>query len=56
MAALTDQKVVDLPLSITEDMLVGAIDFERAVKDGVREFSGGLLEQTVKNHKTKHTD
>lgn len=43
MAALTAQQVVDLPLSITEDMLVGAIDFERAVKDGVREFSGGLL-------------
>ena len=43
MAALTAQQVIDLPLSITEDMLVGAIDFERAVKDGVREFSGGLL-------------
>lgn len=49
MAALTDQKVVDLPLSITEDMLVGAIDFERAVKDGVREFSGGLLERAHEN-------
>ncbi len=43
MAELSDQKVVDLPLSITEDMLVGSIDFEKAVKDGVREFSGGLL-------------
>lgn len=49
MAALTDQKVVDLPLSITEDMLVGAIDFERAVKDGVREFSGGLLQRAHEN-------
>ena len=38
MAALTDQSVVDLPLSITEDMLVGAIDFERAVKEGKRNF------------------
>ena len=43
MAALTDQKVVDLPLSVTEDMLVGSIDFERAVKEGGRCFSGGLL-------------
>lgn len=43
MAALTDQKVVNLPLSVTEDMLVGSIDFERAVKEGVRCFSGGLL-------------
>ena len=32
MAELSDQKVVDLPLSITEDMLVGSIDFEKAVK------------------------
>lgn len=43
MAALTDQQVVDLPLNITEDMLVGSIDFERAVQDGVHHFSGGVL-------------
>lgn len=43
LAALTEQKVVELPLNITEDMLVGSIDFERAVKDGVRAFSGGVL-------------
>lgn len=43
LAELTRQKVVDLPLSVTEDMLVGSIDFERAVKEGVRAFSGGLL-------------
>ncbi|MGN1003413.1 MAG: ATP-binding protein, partial [Oscillospiraceae bacterium] len=49
MAALTDQAVVDLPLSITEDMLVGAIDFERAVKEGVRAFSGGVLERADGN-------
>ena len=35
LAALTEQKVVDLPLSITEDMLVGAIDFEKAVKEAM---------------------
>lgn len=43
LAALTRQRVVDLPLNITEDMLVGAIDFERAVHEGVRAFSGGVL-------------
>ena len=43
LAGLTEQKVVDLPLNITEDMLVGAIDFERAVRDGTRSFSGGIL-------------
>ncbi len=49
LAALTAQKVVDLPLSITEDMLVGAIDFERAVKEGVRAFSGGVLQRAHNN-------
>ena len=43
LAALTGKKVVELPLNITEDMLVGSIDFEKAVRDGVREFSGGVL-------------
>ncbi len=43
LAALTRQRVVELPLNITEDMLVGSIDFERAVRDGVRAFSGGVL-------------
>ncbi len=43
LAALTRQRVVELPLNITEDMLVGSIDFEKAVRDGVREFSGGVL-------------
>lgn len=43
LAALTCQKVVELPLNITEDMLVGSIDFEQAVRQGVRAFSGGVL-------------
>lgn len=49
LAALTEQKVIDLPLNITEDMLVGSIDFERAVHDGIRCFSGGILEKANKN-------
>ncbi len=49
LAELTEQKVVDLPLSVTEDMLVGSIDFERAVKEGIRAFSGGLLNRADGN-------
>ncbi|MCI8539304.1 MAG: VWA domain-containing protein [Oscillospiraceae bacterium] len=49
LAELTDRKVVDLPLSVTEDMLVGSIDFERAVKEGTQAFSGGLLAQADGN-------
>ena len=49
LAALTDQLVVDLPLNITEDMLVGSIDFEKAVHDGVRAFFGGVLSKADGN-------
>ena len=45
LAALTRQRVVELPLNVTEDMLVGSVDFEKAVRDGVRVFSGGVLER-----------
>ena len=49
LAALTEQQVVDLPLNITEDMLVGAIDFEQAVYNGIRAFSGGVLKKADGN-------
>jgi magnesium chelatase subunit I len=35
--------VVDLPLGATEDRVVGSIDVERALVDGVQSFSPGLL-------------
>jgi magnesium chelatase subunit I len=35
--------VVDLPLGVTEDRVVGALDLERALADGVRAFEPGLL-------------
>ncbi len=35
--------VVDLPVSATEDRLVGSLDFEHAVKYGVPRFEPGLL-------------
>jgi magnesium chelatase subunit I len=34
---------VDLPLGTTEDRLVGALDLERALVDGVKQFLPGLL-------------
>lgn len=49
LAELTDQQLVELPLNITEDMLVGTIDFERAVREGIRAFSGGVLERSDGN-------
>jgi Mg-chelatase subunit ChlI len=32
-----------LPLGVTEDQLLGSIDLERALKDGERHFSSGIL-------------
>ncbi|HDZ91721.1 MAG TPA: putative cobaltochelatase [Deltaproteobacteria bacterium] len=36
-------EVVDLPLSATEDMVVGSLDLEYALKEGKRRFTPGLL-------------
>ncbi len=35
--------VVDLPLGATEDRVTGALDIERALAEGVKEFEPGLL-------------
>jgi magnesium chelatase subunit D len=35
--------VVDLPLNATEDRVAGAINLERAIKEGVKTFEPGLL-------------
>lgn len=42
-------KVVDLPLSITPDRLIGTIDFEKALKEGVRILKPGLLAEANRN-------
>ncbi len=42
-SAKSPTKIVDLPLNITEDRLVGSIDIERILNEGVRAFEPGLL-------------
>jgi magnesium chelatase subunit D len=44
-----DTRLIDLPLNITEDRLVGSIDMERALKDGKRVLDPGLLFQADGN-------
>ncbi len=42
-AELRAVPVVDLPLGATEDRVVGALDLERALSEGVKSFEPGLL-------------
>jgi magnesium chelatase subunit I len=42
-AASRPVPVVDLPLGATEDRVVGSVDIERALVDGVQAFAPGLL-------------
>jgi len=37
--------VVDLPLGATEDRVVGALDLEKALSQGIKQFAPGLLAQ-----------
>ena len=43
------RRVVELPVSATEDRVVGTLDRERALKEGVRAFEPGLLAQANGN-------
>ena len=36
-------RIVELPLSATEDRVSGTIDLQKAVKDGIKRFEPGLL-------------
>ena len=42
-STLAPVPVVDLPLGVTEDRVVGALDLERALSQGVKSFEPGLL-------------
>lgn len=40
---ICSRRIVDIPLNITEDRLIGGIDFEKAIKTGVKSLEKGLL-------------
>ncbi len=42
-------KVVDLPVSSTEDKVTGSLDISRAMKEGVRAFEPGVLAEANRN-------
>jgi len=42
-------RVVDLPLSVTIDRLVGTVDVERFLKDGVKALQPGILAEANRN-------
>lgn len=42
-------KVVDLPVSATEDRVVGTLDIEYAIKKGEKKFEPGILAQANRN-------
>lgn len=42
-------EVVELPLNVTEDRLLGTINFEKAVKEGSRTFDPGILKKADGN-------
>ncbi len=50
MAALSEgMKVVNLPLNITEDRLIGSIDIEKTLAEGKRNFEPGILKEAHEN-------
>lgn len=48
-AALRDTEVVELPLNVTEDRLIGTIDIGKAIKEGERCFEPGILKRADGN-------
>ncbi|MHA1378734.1 MAG: ATP-binding protein [Candidatus Helarchaeota archaeon] len=43
------QSVVEIPLSATEDKVVGSLDIEQAIKDGVKALEPGILASANRN-------
>lgn len=42
-------EIVDMPLSATEDMVVGTIDIKKALKEGIKAFEPGILARANRN-------
>ncbi|MHA1303795.1 MAG: ATP-binding protein, partial [Candidatus Heimdallarchaeaceae archaeon] len=42
-------EIVDMPLSATEDMVVGTIDIKRALKEGIKALEPGILARANRN-------
>nr|WP_303740623.1 magnesium chelatase subunit D family protein [Lutispora saccharofermentans] len=50
MAALSEgMKVIELPLNITENRLVGTVDIEKTLAEGKRNFEPGILKEAHEN-------
>jgi Mg-chelatase subunit ChlI len=42
-------EIIDMPLSATEDMVVGTIDIKRALKEGIKALEPGILARANRN-------
>ncbi|MBS7611815.1 VWA domain-containing protein [Candidatus Bathyarchaeota archaeon] len=47
--AFRKMRVITVPLGVTEDRLIGTLDIERTLRDGVRTFQPGLLAEANRN-------
>ncbi len=47
--ARSPMRIIHVPLSVTDDMLVGSIDMDKAVKEGVRALRPGMLAEANQN-------
>lgn len=45
----TKMRVIDLPISATEDRVVGTLDIEEAIKKGEKKFEPGILAEANRN-------
>ena len=48
-AIIDDVEIVDVPLNITEDRLIGSINIEDAILEGKRTFEEGILKKAHRN-------
>ena len=54
LANLTTKKLIEIPINITEERLVGGINFEKAIKEGKKDLEKGLLYDA--NHNLLYID